>query len=104
MQVVPLIAVPNQVVTVIVAHQICRLNVYQTFYGLFMDVYSNGNLIIAGVICENLNRIVRSEYLGFAGDFVFYDTISRDDPDYTGLGDQFQLLYIDPTDELPPLP
>lgn len=104
MQVIPLLAVPNQTVSVIVSHQTCQLNIYQTFYGLFMDVYANGSLVIAGVICENLNRIIRSTYLGFVGDFFFLDTISDDDPDYTGLGDQFQLLYVEPSDPLPVLP
>lgn len=103
MQVVPLQPVPNQTVTIILSDQICKLNVYQTFYGLFMDVYVNNSLVIAGVICENLNRIVRSEYLGFVGDFFFYDTITNDDPDWTALGSQFQLLYAEPTDPLPAL-
>lgn len=103
MQIIPLQPVPNQSLKVILAQQICQLNVYQTAYGLFMDVYSNGSLIIAGVICQNLNRVVRSKYLGFVGDFVVIDTIADDEPYFDGLGTQFQLCYLEATDPIPPL-
>lgn len=96
MQVVPLQPIPNQQVQVQLAGQSCTLNVYQTAYGLFMDVYVGTTLIIAGVICENLNRIVRSLYLGFIGDFCWLDvTTGKADPIYTGIGSQYQLLYLE---------
>lgn len=99
MQPVPLRAVPNQTVTVQLGGQNCQLNIYQQLYGLFMDVYVNNALIVGGVICENLNRIVRDGYLGFIGDFVFYDTTKIGaDPDYTGLGAQYLLVYLEQSD------
>lgn len=101
MLIVPLNANPNQTLTVGLNNQACQLDVYQKTGGLFMDVYVNNALIIAGVLCENLNRIVRSLYLGFSGDFVFYDTQGTNDPDYAGLGSRFVLVYLAPAD-LPP--
>ena len=101
MLIVPLNANPNQTLTVGLGNQACQLDVYQKSGGLFMDVYVNNALIIAGVLCENLNRIVRSLYLGFAGDLVFFDTQGTNDPDYTGLGSRFVLVYLAPGD-LPP--
>ena len=101
MQIIPLLAVPNQTLTVSLSNQVCNLNVYQTGYGLFMDVYVNNALIIGGVICQNLNRIVRSLYLGFSGDLFFFDTLGETDPVYTGLGAQYQLYYVSAA-ELPP--
>ena len=98
MLIVPLNANPNQTLTVGLGNQACQLDVYQKSGGLFMDVYVNNALIIAGVIAENLNRIVRSKYLGFSGDFVFVDTQGSDDPVYTGLGTRWQLLYFAPAD------
>ena len=65
-----------------------------------MDVYIGNTLIIAGVICQNENRIVRSLYLGFSGDFAWYDTQGSTDPIYTGLGSRYLLLYLYPN-ELP---
>lgn len=98
MQIVPLQPIPNQMLQIQLGGQSCGLNVYQTNYGLFMDVYINATLIIAGVLCENLNRIVRSSYLGFQGDFIFIDAQGTDDPVYTGLGSQFALAYLEATD------
>ena len=102
MQIVPVQTLPNQQVQVQLGAQACQLNVYQTTFGLFMDVYVNGTLIIGGVLCQNLNRIVRSLYLGFTGDFAFVDTQGSTDPVYTGLGSRYLLGYFDP-DELTPV-
>lgn len=107
-QSIPLSALPNQEVTVTLADQVCKIHVYQKgnnppLIGLFLDLYVNDALIIAGVLCENENRIVRSEYLGFSGDLSFHDRRNDDpqNPYYTELGPagRFVLLYI-PADEL----
>lgn len=101
--VVPLQAIPNQTLQVPLAGQACIVSVYQLTYGLFMDLWVGNSLIVCGVLAENLNRIVRSSYLGFVGDLVFVDTQSDDDPldpIYTGLGSRFQLVYL-PEDTLP---
>ena len=98
MQTIPVQPLPNQTLQVQLNNQACTLNIYQQTYGMFMDVYVGSTLIIAGVICENLNRIVRSIYLGFSGDFAFVDTQGSADPLYTGLGARWQLVYLSPTD------
>lgn len=105
MLLIPIQPVPNQTLTVPLANQSCQLQIYQKFYGLFMDVYVNNQLIIGGVICENLNRIVRDAYLGFIGDFVFTDTqpdpsLGPQDPQYTGLGGRFLLIYLEVSDQV----
>jgi hypothetical protein len=98
MQIVPIQAIPNQTLQAQLANQPCTLNIYQTAYGLFMDVLVNNEPIIFGVIAENLNRIVRSVYLGFIGDFVFFDTQGQTDPVYTGLGSRYLLIYLAESD------
>jgi len=98
MQLIPLQAIPSQTLNVALNNQQCQLNVYQKFYGLFVDVYVGGELIIGGVIAENLNRIVRSAYLGFAGDLIFADAQGTDNPQYLGLGARFEFLYLTPDD------
>jgi hypothetical protein len=37
---------------------------------------------------------VRESYLGFNGDLSFMDLDGLLDPDYTGLGERFQLIYM----------
>ena len=91
---VPLQPVPNQTVRVQLANQITQINVYYKRQGLFMDVLKNELPVIQGVICENLNRIVRSAYLGYEGDFIWVDTQGDADPVYTGIGSRFYLVYL----------
>jgi hypothetical protein len=94
MLIVPLQPIPNQTLQIVLANQNCQLSVYQTPGGLFMDVEVNDAPIKIGTICQNLNRIIRNLYLGFVGDFVFFDNSGTDDPVYSGLGSQFQLYYL----------
>lgn len=101
MLIVPLQPVPNQIVTATLGNQVTTLHVYQLSTGLFIDVFVNNVQIIAGVICQNLNRIIRSIYLGFIGDLAFIDNMGDEDPIYTGLGARFSLAYIEAADLLP---
>lgn len=92
---IPLQPIPNQTMQVQINNQPCTIDIYQLDYGLFVDLHVGATLIIGGVIALNRTLIVRSLYLGFDGDLVFDDTQGNDDPVYTGLGDRFQLLYLD---------
>jgi hypothetical protein len=102
MLLVPLQAVPSQSIKTVLDNQIVELNIYQLRYGMFMNVTVNTTLEIGAVVCQNLNRIIRSEYLnmdaGFSGDFVFQDTQGTSDPYFTGLGTRYQLIYLSQDD------
>ena len=102
MLIIPLQPLPSQTVqTILPPQQAVKLSVYQKNTGMFIDVYVNDALIIGGVICENMNVIVRSTYLGFIGDLAFFDTTPEGaDPFYSGLGSRWQLAYLSPS-ELP---
>jgi hypothetical protein len=95
MQIIPIQPLANQAINVTLAGQNCRINVYQKLYGLFVDLYVDEALIVAGTPALNLNRIVRSTYLGFIGDLIFIDTQGADDPTHTGLGTRFHLAYLE---------
>lgn len=95
MLVVPLLATPSQILQSSLGGQAVKLAIYQKLLGMYMDVYVDDALIIGGVLCENENRIVRSIYLGFVGDLMFYDTQGSDDPTYSTLGTRFVLLYLE---------
>ena len=99
--VVPLQAIPNQTLQVQLNNQNCTINVQQFAFGLFVTLYIGSTLIVASVVAQNLNRIVRDAYLGFIGDLAFLDTQGAADPVYTGLGNsgaRFQLFYLLPSD------
>lgn len=95
---IPLQAIPNQSISATLANQNCRINIYQRTTGLFCDLYVDNALIIGGVICQNLNRIVRDIYFGFVGDFGFCDTQGESDPEYSGLGSRYLLIYLEASD------
>lgn len=106
MVIIPLQAVPAQTVFTTLGTQTVMISVYQRFFGLFLDLYlrstpSLGSTmvpIIIGALCQNLNVLVRSVYLGFSGDLAFQDTQGTDPPFYTGLDNRFQLLWLSPDD------
>lgn len=103
MQIIPLQAIPNQTLQVQLGGQNCTIAIQQTSYAMFFSLTlgSNSSPTVAGINCENLNRLVRDAYLGFSGDLVFNDTQGTSDPVYTGLGGlgaRFQLAYLTPDD------
>lgn len=98
MLIVPVQALSNQTLQVQLTNQPTQINIYQQAYGLFMDVSVGPTPIITGAICQNLNRVIRSAYLGYQGDFAWWDTQGTDDPVYTGLGARWQLLYLTPAE------
>lgn len=100
MQLIPIKAVPNQTFIVSLDGQTCQINIYQKSTGLFVDVYINNDLVIAGVLARNLCRIVLGRYLGFSGDLMFIDNQGSSDPIYGGLGDRYVLAYLSAS-ELP---
>lgn len=100
MNIVPLVAKPSQVLVTLLNEQTTTLRVYQKFYGLYIDVLVNDFLIVGGVVGRDRNRIVRSDYLQFDGDFAFFDTQGRKDPSWEDLGNRWQLAYFADDSEL----
>lgn len=96
--IIPTQAVPAQRISVQLANQSCVIMLRQKLTGMYLDLYVNDALVIGGVICENSNRIVRNDYLGFIGDLIFIDTQGTTDPYYTGLGVRYFLTYLEVAD------
>lgn len=98
--IIPLQPVPNQTVSIPLNNQNCQINVYQKFFGLYLDLVNGGVGVRAGVSCLNGNLLIRYRYLPFIGDLMFLDTQGKTDPFYTGLGNRYLLAYLFPS-ELP---
>ncbi len=98
MQIVPIQAAENQNVQTNLNGQAVQLNIYQKSTGLFMDVLVSNLPVVYGIICEDRNRIIRSPYLGFAGDLTFVDQQGASDPVYSGLGTRYLLYYLEAND------
>lgn len=98
MQIIPLTSVPSQTLSIVLAQQNCKISVYQLSTGLFLDLTLNGSLIVSAIACRDRVYLVRQPYLGFIGNLSFMDTQGLDDPDYTGLGSRFVLMYLESSD------
>lgn len=98
MQTIPIADVSSQTLSVQLGGQSCSISIYLKSTGLFCNLSVANALIIGGVICQNVNRIVRDAYLGFVGDLVFVDTQGIADPTSPGLGSRYFLVYLDPAD------
>lgn len=101
MQIIPLLDIPSQTLTITLGGQYCQIVLRTMTTGLYCDLYIGTTLIIGGVICENLNRIVRNRYLGFIGDILFLDQQGTDDPSSPGMGTRFILVYLEASDLVP---
>lgn len=113
MQLIPLASVPNQTLQIVLGGQNCAIEL-RTFDGfaasdtvslsspmewLGFSLSVSGEQITTTQNCLNQRRLLRNrQYLGFAGDFVFVDTQGEDNPQYSGLGNRWQLVYIEAAD------
>jgi len=98
MLIVPLKSVANQTVTVSLAGQTTQIDVRQKLFGVFADIYVSNVLIVAGALCLDRNPLVRSLYLGFTGDLMFFDTQGAADPSYSGIGSRWLMGYLAPNE------
>lgn len=90
---IALTPLPSQIVTVQLENTAVRLQIYQKRTGMFMDIFMNDRVVLSGVICRDRVWLVRDAYRGFPGDLSFIDTQGASDPDYTGLGTRFILVW-----------
>ena len=100
MLIIPLSAVPSQTLNIVLANQNCTINVYKKTTGIYFDLLVDGLSIVQCVICQNINKLINKLHTEFVGDFTFYDTQGLENPDYTGFGTRFFLVYLETSDLL----
>lgn len=111
MQLIALSPVPSQLVQAVLNNQSVSLSIYQLGFPpvaeLYCDLQSNGTPIANCRKCRAFSGsatesapflLLDSAYWGFQGDFLFLDTQGDEDPQYSGLGDRWQLVYYSPDD------
>lgn len=102
MDFIPLAAIPNQVINIILGGQDCTLNVYWRQDRLYLDLIANKQPIITGAICENRVDVMQIEHLNFKGTLHFFDSLGERPPHYEGLADiRWFFLYIPEGEEIP---
>lgn len=86
----------RQLLTLPLGTAIATISLSQLGTGLYADIGIDGTLIAAGILALDGVPLLNNPYLGFPGDIAIFDTQGNDDPDYTGLGSRFQLLWAMP--------
>lgn len=92
-QVVPLSPVAFQALEVPLSGHVLGVRLQQRSTGLYLSLSLDGVGLIAGLLCQDRTWLVRKSYFGLPGDLVFVDTQGTDDPQWSGLGTRFVLLY-----------
>lgn len=95
-QTIPIQPVAAQTFQATLGAQDCQITLRQFGNGLYIDVLNNttNTPIVSGRYCVDRVSIIRPAYLGFVGWLYFVDvTQAGQDPDYTGLGSRYQLVY-----------
>ncbi|MCH4025001.1 MAG: hypothetical protein LKH76_08500 [Acetobacter fabarum] len=95
--VIPLSAVAYQSLRVPLSGRACRLDVQQRSTGLYAALWVDDSPVLAGVLCQDRTWLVRQSATTLPGDLAFADTQGTQDPDYTGLGSRFVLVYAENT-------
>ena len=105
MNTVPLRAIANQTVQAVLGGQNCSLRVYtrqseaSSMVGvngaaLFVDLAVNEVAVVSGIIAREGTLLLRYPRLGFVGDLLFVDMQGAADPQWTGLGDRWRLVWL----------
>lgn len=98
MRTIPLEPKKSQAISVDLSGQKCTIRLIQRSSFIYLDLTVNGNPVVQGIPCLYGNKIVRYPYLGFIGDLVFLDNTGSKDPLWSGLGNRFELYYIEESD------
>lgn len=93
MEVVPLLPVSSQILTVTLDGQPCRIEVFARTFGTFVNIFVADVPLALGVQARDRVPIVRAGYGGFRGDLTFVDTQGVDDPTPASFGGRQMLVY-----------
>ena len=98
MRIVPTTATPSQTLSIMLGGQNCQLAIRQKSTGVYLDVSVANKPVILSALCLDRVRLLRHQALGFVGNLAFVDTQGTTDPDYSGMGARWQLVYFEEGD------
>ena len=91
---IPLEQVPNQQLEIILNNQDCKLHLYVRGDYLYFDLEIASEPFFYGAICYDRTKILPVQRETFNGNFIFIDTLSNNNPEYTKLSDRYKLYYL----------
>ena len=101
MRFIPLSAIPNQTLSVVLDGQDCTISLYWRQVRLYLDLISNGIRVVTGAVCENKANVLQSRRLYFQGSLHFFDGEGDRPPRYEGLDTRWVFVFIHEGETLP---
>lgn len=103
MLIIPVRATPNQALQAVLGGQNCSLRIYtrtdaNNGDNLYLDLNVNNADILLGQLCLQFIGYPMYGYLNFTGELMFVDMQGNQAPQWAGLGERWQLIYLSQTD------
>lgn len=86
---------PAQRFSVVLNGQNCVIDLYLSGEKMYIDLAVNDTTVLHGAICHDRQNIIRFQN-AFKGALAFVDSDGAEDPEYSGLGDRWNLYYFTP--------
>ncbi len=93
---IPLSTDANQTISAILDGKLCQIGLTTTDYGLFASITYDGVSVARNAICQDRHNINRNTYLGMPEPLFFADLQGTSDPDASGFGTRYVLIYGNP--------
>ncbi len=94
---VPLIAINNQELQIVLDEQNCTIHLYQLGDYFYLDLYIDDDPVVMGAIVQPKCGIIQSPSI-FRGQLYMIDNQNASDrqelPYVDGLGDRFEMVYV----------
>lgn len=101
---IPLRSIPNQSLEIVLGGQNCTLRLYtrpvDMAEHLFLDLAVAREIIISGIICQDMTPLVPYRHLDFEGQLFFVDMQGDESPNWRGLNDRWRLVWLAPGETL----
>lgn len=93
MKTIPLSPIPSQKIKIVLDDQDCEISVLLRGQKMYLDLIVDGIVIQKGALLLDFVSAIQIPTRYFSGTLAIIDTQGNKDPQYTGLGDRWQLCY-----------
>lgn len=90
---IPIKPIPAQVLSVVLSQQRCTITLQLRGNHLYFSLEVDGIQTVRNRIVRDRVTLSGDECLGLAGQIYMADTQGKSDPEYTGLGSRWLLMY-----------
>ena len=90
---IPIKPIPAQVLIVVLSQQRCTITLQLRGDNLYFSLDVDGTQTVRNRIIRDRATLSGDAYLGLVGQIYMADTQGKSDPEYTGLGSRWLLMY-----------